>query len=100
MEEEIFSLSVLQALPGKEDELLKTLREFYTLVHAKGYCRDTLYRDSARPDRFLHLRCWKSAEMRAEAQIDPEVHHYWQMLPQLCAIPVVHESLEQVFKSE
>lgn len=99
MEQEIFSLSVLEALPGKEDELLTALRELYTLMRAKGYCRDTLYRDSSRADRFLHFRCWVSAEMRAEAQIDPEVHRYWQMLPQLCTIPLVHESLEQVFKS-
>jgi quinol monooxygenase YgiN len=100
MDQEIFSLSVLEALPAKEDELLNMLRELYTLMNAKGYCRDTLYRDSSRPDRFLHLRCWASAEMRAEAQADPQVHRYWQMLPQLCTIPVVHESLEQVFKSE
>jgi len=100
MEQEIFSLSVLEALPGKEDDLLTMLRDLYTLMHAKGYCRDTLYRDSSRPDRLLHVRRWASAEMRAEAQIDPEVHRYWQMLPQLCTIPVVHESLEQVFRSE
>lgn len=99
MAQEIVSVAVLEALPGKEEELLTTLRELYTMMHAKGYCRDTLHRDSSRPDRFLHLRHWTSAEMRAEAQVDPEVHRYWQMLPQLCVIPVVYESLETVFES-
>lgn len=99
MAEEIVSLAVLEALPGKQEELLKTLRELYTLMHAKGYCRDILRRDPSRPDRFLHVRHWASAETRAEAQVDPEVHRYWQMLPELCTIPVVHESLETVFES-
>jgi len=100
MEQEIFSLAVLEALPGKEDELLNALRELYTLMHGKGYSRDTLYRDTVRPDRFMHVRCWTSAEMRAEAQSDPEVHRFWQMLPELCTIPVVHESVEKVFETK
>lgn len=99
MAEEIVSMSILEALPGKEDELLSMLRELYRLMHGKGYCRDSLLRDVARPDRFLHLRRWASVEMRSEAQIDPEVHRYWQRLPDLCTIPVVYENLESVFES-
>ena len=99
MAEEIVSVAVLEALPGKEEELLNLLRELYTMMHAKGYCRDTLRRDPARPDRFLHVRHWTSAEMRAEAQADPDVHRYWQRLPELCTIPIVHESLETIFES-
>jgi quinol monooxygenase YgiN len=99
MAEEIVSLAVLEALPGKEDELLAALRELYTMMHAKGYCRDTLHRDVSRPDRLLHLRYWTSDAMRTEAQTDPEVHRYWQMLPDLCTIPIVYESLEPVFQS-
>jgi quinol monooxygenase YgiN len=97
MADEIVSLAVLEALPGKEEELLSTLRELYTMMHAKGYCRDTLHRDASHLDRFLHLRYWTSAGTRSEAQADPEVHRYWQMLPQLCTIPIVYESLEEVF---
>jgi len=97
--EEIVSVAVLEALPGKQDELLRVLRELYTMMHAKGYCRDVLRRDPTRPDRLLHVRYWKSAATRAEAQVDPEVHRYWQMLPELCTIPIVHESLETVFES-
>ncbi len=99
MAQEIFSLAVLEALPGKQEELLAKLRELYTMMHAKGYCRDTLHRDSSNPDRFLHVRRWASAEMRAEAQADPAVHRFWQMLPELCTIPIVYESLEKVFES-
>jgi quinol monooxygenase YgiN len=99
MADEILSMAVLEALPGKEEELLRTLRELYTLMNAKGYCRDFLHRDSAQPDRFLHLRHWKSHEMRAEAQVDPEVHRYWLKLPELCNIPTVYECLEKVFES-
>jgi len=99
MAEEIVSVAVLESLPGKEDELLKILRELYTLMHAKGYCRDELYRDTHRRDRFLHLRRWRSAEMRAEAQADPEVHRYWLQLPELCIVTVLHESMEKVFET-
>ena len=69
------------------------------MMHAKGYCRDTLHRDAARPDRFLHSRLWTSPEMRSEAQADPEVHRYWQMLPGLCNIPLVYESLRRCLKA-
>jgi len=100
MEEEIFSLALLEALPAKKDELLNTLRELYQLMHAKGYCRDLLCRDAARRESFVHLRWWTSAAMRAEAQIDPDVHRYWQKLPELCTISNVHESLETVFETK
>ncbi|MFZ0312389.1 MAG: antibiotic biosynthesis monooxygenase [Candidatus Korobacteraceae bacterium] len=99
MAEEIISLAVLEALPGREDELLRMLRELYTLMHAKGYCRDTLCRDTSRSDRFVHLRRWTSPETRAEAQTDPEVHRYWLKLPELCTMSAVYESLETVFES-
>ena len=100
MADEIFSLAILEALPGKADALSAKLREFYTMMRAKGYSRDVLYRDASNPDRFVHVRAWTSSEMRAEAQIDPEVHRYWLTLPELCNIPVIHESLEKVFESK
>ena len=99
MADEIVSLAILEALPGKEEELVAMLREFYTLMHAKGYSRDSLHRDTTRPDRFIHLRHWKSSETRAEAQVDPEVHRYWLRLPELCTIPEVYEELETVFET-
>ena len=99
MAEEILSVATLEALPGKEEELVGTLKQLYTLMHTKGYCRDTLHRDSTRPDRFLHLRYWASPQMRAEAQADPEVHRYWLKLPELCIVTVLYESLEMVFET-
>jgi quinol monooxygenase YgiN len=97
--DEIVSLAVLEALPGKEQELVAVLREFYTMMKVKGYSRDSLQRDAAHPDRFLHLRYWNSEQARADAQDDPEVHRYWQKLPELCTIPRVYESLEKVFET-
>ena len=99
MAEEVVSVAILEALPGKDEELLSMLREFYSMMKAKGYCRDWLYRDSNRPDRFFHLRRWKSSELLAEAQIDPDVHRYWQRLPDLCTIPTVYENLDTLFES-
>ena len=99
MAEEVMSVAILEALPGKEDELAAMLRELYTMMNSKGYCRDWLYRDRDRADRFIHLRKWKSAVLRSEAQIDPDVHRYWQRLPSLCTIPTVYENLETLFES-
>ena len=83
MTQEVVSVALLEALPGKGEELAAVLREFY--------------RDSDRPDHFVHMRRWKSPELRSEAQHDPEVHRYWQQLPELCAIPTVYENLETLF---
>jgi len=99
MAEEILSVAALEALPGKEEELLSTLRELYALVHAKGYSRDTLHRDTSRPDRLLHLRYWTSPQMRTEALTDPDVHRYWLKLPELCTVNVLYESTEKVFET-
>ena len=99
MADEILSMAILEALPGKEQELLAILLELYTVMNRKGYCHDALHRDSAQPGRFLHLRRWTSPATRAEAQVDPEVHHYWLKLPELCTIPTVYEDLEKVFES-
>ncbi len=99
MAEEIVSLAVIEALPGKEEELVSMLRELYTLMRDKGYSRDSLRRDASRPDRFFHTRYWKSEETRVEAQHDPEVHRYWLQLPELCTIPTVYENLEMVFET-
>ena len=99
MSNEVVSVAILEALPGKEEALLSMLRELYAMMNAKGYCSDLLYRDSDRPDRLVLLRRWKSAELRSEAQIDPEAHRYWQQLPSLCVIPTVYENLETMFES-
>ena len=99
MADEVVSVAILEALPGKENELLSVLREFYAMMYAKGYSRDFLYHDDDRPDRYVHVRRWKSAEIRGEAQIDPDVHRYWLKLPDLCTIPTVYENLETLYEN-
>jgi hypothetical protein len=96
---EVVSVAILEALPGKEEALLTMLRELYSMMYAKGYCSDSLYLDTDRPGRLIHLRRWKSDALRSEAQIDPDVHRYWQQLPSLCIIPTVYENLETKFES-
>jgi hypothetical protein len=95
---EIVSLAVLEAFPGKEDELLATLRELYAMMNAKGYSRDLLLREPTAGSRLFHLRYWKSDATRAEAQADPDVHRYWIRLPELCTV-TVYEKLDKVFES-
>ncbi len=97
---EILALAILEPVHGKEDELVTYLQDFYALLQRKGYSRDTLFRDATRPGSFVHLRYWKSAEARAEAQHDPEVHKYWQGLPDLCSINTVYEDLQTIVKFE
>jgi quinol monooxygenase YgiN len=98
MDQEILALSVLQPLPGKEEDLIETLRELYALLFRKGYSRDTLYRDPNRPGSLVHLRHWTSRKQRDEAQQDPEVHKYWLRLPELCVLTTVYEELETVLQ--
>ncbi len=95
---EILALAILEPVQGKEEELVKYLQDSYSLLQRKGYSRDILYRDEGRPGSFVHLRYWKSVEARAEAQHDPEVHKYWQGLPELCAINTVYEDLQTLVK--
>lgn len=98
MDDKILSLAILEPFPGKEDELIETLRELYALLFQKGYSRDTLYRDAKRPGTLIHLRHWTSKEIRDEAQQDPEVHKYWLRLPELCKLTTIHEELETVIQ--
>src|SRR5512141_1591904 len=98
MAAEILALAILEPVAGREDELVTYLQEVYSLLQHKGYSRDVLYRDPGRPGSFVHLRYWKSAETRAEAQHDPDVHKYWQGLPELCAINTVYEDLQTVLQ--
>ena len=97
MAERIFSMAILEALPGKEDDLLNLLRELYTLMHAKGYCRDALHRDAMRPDRFLHLRYWTSTRRAARREPTPS-SSLLAKLPDLCTIPIVYEILRRCSK--
>lgn len=103
MEKEILALAVLEPHVGREEELLAVLRELYDLLKAKGYSQDLLFRDvkseATAKERFVHMRIWGSRETRDEAMQDPEVHRYWQRLPELCTITTVYENLERLYSS-
>ena len=55
--------------------LVDTFRELNSIVAAKGYGRDLLYRD--RESHYVFLRYWKSEEARSAAQEDPEMLRCW-----------------------
>jgi hypothetical protein len=96
---EILSLAILTPFEGQESSTLDLLREFYTMMNKKGYSRDLLYRDAKHPSKFVHLRIWKSDEIRSEAQHDPDVHRFWRSMTQVCDVTTAYESLEPVFST-
>ena len=103
MSKQILALAVLEPHPGKEQECLNLLRDFYDMLKSKGYSRDILFREGKKDDtfkeRFVHLRIWTSNETRAEAAQDPDVHKYWIRLPEVCTITTIYESLEELYSS-
>ena len=62
MTQEILSVAVWEPVPDMEVASLATLRELTSIVTAKGYGRDLLYRD--REAHYVFLRYWKSEEAR------------------------------------
>lgn len=103
MDKEILALAILEPHVGREDECRTILRDFYDLLKAKGYSQDLLFRDAkseaSTQERFVHLRIWNSRESRDDAMQDPEVHRYWQKLPEVCTITTVYENLERIYTS-
>jgi hypothetical protein len=99
MNNSVQSLAILEPLEDKEEETIQLLRQFYLFMAKKGYSHDLLYRDGKYASRFVHLRIWKSNEVRREAQEDPEVHRFWMRLPSVCVITTPHQNLELLFSS-
>ena len=95
----VISVATLKPFEGKQEETLQLLREFYTFMAKKGYSHDVLYRDIKEANKFLHLRIWRSADARQEAQEDPDVHHFWMRLPEVCEITIASQNLELLFSS-
>jgi hypothetical protein len=58
MPQEILSVAVWEPAPDMEAASLATLRELGSILVAKDYGRDLLYRD--RESHYVLLRCWKS----------------------------------------
>ena len=93
MPQEILAVAIYQPLPGMDAASLATVRELISILSAKGYSRDFLYRDN---DNYVLLRYWKSEESRRSAQEDPDIQRCWAKLGNEIAIVRVYERLENV----
>src|SRR5450432_3474640 len=58
MPQEILSVAIWDPIPGHEAASLETIRELFSILAAKGYSRDLLYRDGE--SHYVLLRHWKS----------------------------------------
>jgi hypothetical protein len=91
---EILSVAVWEPVPDKEADSLTTIRELMSIVAAKGYGRDLLYRD--RESHYVFLRYWKSEEARRTAQEDPDMLRCGARLGNEIQIVKVYETLTEV----
>jgi quinol monooxygenase YgiN len=94
MAQEILSVAVWEPVPDMEAASLATLRELTSIVDAKGYGRDMLYRD--RESHYVFLRYWKSEEARQAALEDPDMQRCWARLGNEIQIVKVYETLTEV----
>jgi heme-degrading monooxygenase HmoA len=94
MAQEILSVAIWEPVPGMESASLATLRELGSIVSAKGYGSDQLYRD--RESHYILLRHWKSETARSAAQEDPDMLRCWARLGNEIQIVKVYETLTEV----
>jgi len=94
MPEEILSVAIWEPNSQMEAAALETFRELRSIVAAKGYGRDFLYRD--RDHHYVFMRYWKSEEARRAAQEDPNMLRCWARLGNEIQIVKVYETLTQV----
>jgi hypothetical protein len=94
MPPEILAVAIWEPLRGKESASLSTIRELISILSAKNYSRDQLYRSGA--SQYVLLRYWKSEESRRAAQEDPEVQRCWAKLGNEIEILRVYETLNEV----
>ncbi|HEY1679355.1 MAG TPA: hypothetical protein VGG04_16680 [Candidatus Sulfotelmatobacter sp.] len=94
MPQDILSVAIWEPAPDHEPAALATLRELSSIVSAKGYGRDLLYRDPE--SHYILLRYWKSEESRRAAQEDPEMLRCWARLGNEIQIVKVYETLTEV----
>jgi heme-degrading monooxygenase HmoA len=94
MAQEILSMAIWEPIPEMEATALKTFQELTSIVAAKGYGRDLLYRD--RESHYVFLRYWKSEDARRAAQEDPDMLRCWARLGNEIRIQKVYETLSEV----
>lgn len=92
--EEILSLAVWEPLPGMEAAAFATLRELSSILSAKRYGRDQVYRD--RESHYVLLRYWASDAARRTAQEDPDMLRCWARLGNEIQIVKVYETLTEM----
>ena len=94
MPQEILSVAVWDPIPEHEAASLATIRELISILAAKDYSRDLLFRD--RESHYVLLRYWKSEEARRTAQEDPDILRCWAKLGNEISIVKVYETLSEV----
>jgi hypothetical protein len=94
MPQGILSVAVWEPVPDMEAASLATLRELGTILTAKGYGSDLLYRD--RESHYVLLRRWKSEAARQAALEDSDMLRCWARLGNEIQIVKVYETLTEV----
>jgi len=94
MPPEILSVAIWEPIPGHEAASLETIRELGSIIVAKGYGRDLVYRD--RESHYVLLRHWKSPEARVAAFEDADLLRCWAKLGNEIQIVKVYETLSEV----
>jgi hypothetical protein len=94
MPQEILSVAIWDPIPEHEAASLATIRELISILAAKNYSRDLLFRD--RESHYVLLRYWKSEEARRTAQEDPDILRCWAKLGNEISIVKVYETLSEV----
>jgi heme-degrading monooxygenase HmoA len=93
---ETFSIAVFETLEDHEGEALATIRELLSALAAKGYSRDSVYRQASPPHHYVLLRHWRSEQDRRDALEDPALQKIWARLGNQISIVSVYETLEPV----
>jgi len=94
MAQEILSLAIYEPVPGQEQASLATMCDLVAVLAARGYSRDTLYRDGA--GRYVLFRWWASEAMRQAAHEDADVLRCWAKLGNEIRVIKVYETLDEV----
>jgi heme-degrading monooxygenase HmoA len=94
MPQEILSVAIWEPIPGMEQAALETFLQLTSIVAAKGYGGDMLYRDTEH--HYVFLRYWKSEDSRRAALEDPDMLRCWARLGNEIQIVKVYETLTGV----
>ena len=94
MSAEILSVAIFEPARDMEAAALATLRELSTILTAKRYAREQLYRD--RESHYVLLRYWASEDARRTAQEDPDMLRCWARLGNEIQIVKVYETLVEI----